>query len=256
MFDVRKNLVVGLLFILAFALITAFWQQIETILNVWEGALIYLPIVSWIIKRPDPVGKVSILIFGTICWILLGYFVGLSFRSLGLYVAADIKRARRITRIAIFLKLGFLWRVTIGVAILGDALTGLPRVRMEEYKGKRGFGFVTKVQRFHQKGKRSWWEFIVYSGDFPAYFLGRWSWYLVESCQKVLNPLGQMIATFATVGLGAPDDMYVDNFTVEDLREMARKIKEKEAILIAAGLADPNKPIIEEIETERENTAV
>lgn len=247
MLDPKKNLAVGVFALFALVLLKLFWSPVETILTAWDPALEYVPVVSRAVDAQEPGGSFIGFLLNAACWILLAYAVGLGTRAIGLWVAQDTARARRITKVTKQLRIGWLWRLTIGFAILADAITDLPRVRMEESgHGKRGFGFVTKVQRVrHARTGKSWFEFIIYSGDFPMYVLGRWNWYKVSSCEKSLNPLGELLITMATVGFGAPNNLIVDDFTEGDLREINRKIKKREALLIAAGFLDPDQTIEE-----------
>lgn len=250
MFDLKKNLAVGAFALFALALFTIFWSPIEIVLTRWDPVLDPIPFIGRAVDVQEPGGSVVGFALNAACWFLLAYASGLGTRAIGLWVAQDTARARRITKVTKQLHIGWLWRLTIGFAILADAITDLPRVRMEESgHGKRGFGFVTKVQRVRHAGKgKSWFEFIIYSGDFPTYVLGRWNWYKVSSCEKSLDPLGELLITMATVGFGAPNNLTVDDFTEGDLREISHKIKKREALLIAAGFLDPDQTI-EETET-------
>ncbi|OHA48330.1 MAG: hypothetical protein A2991_03235 [Candidatus Terrybacteria bacterium RIFCSPLOWO2_01_FULL_58_14] len=245
MFDLKKNLAIGIFALFAIALLKIFWGPIETVLTTWDPALEAVPVLDRAVDAQEPGGSFVGFALNAVCWALLAYGVGLGTRAIGLWVAQDAARARRITKTTKQLRIGWLWRLTIGYAILADAIIDLPRVRMEESgHGKHGFGFVTKVQRVHHvRTGKTWFEFIIYAGDFPTYVLGRWNWYKVSNCEKSLNPFGEMLITMATVGFGAPNNLVVDDFTEDDLIEINRRIKEREAILIATGFLDPDQTI-------------
>ena len=251
MFDFKKNVLVGAVFLVFGVILRMFWGPAESFLRVWDPLVEilqtianYLGFPSVIVHLPDPFGSGMHLVLGAVFWVLIVFLVGVLFRGIGLYVASDLGRAQEITRVAKRLHLGWAWRLTVGLAILADALSDLYYVRTEEYRGKRRFGLITKVQRVHHQGTgRSWFEFIVYNGGFPAYFFGSWNWYAVKNCQKVIDALSEMVVTFASVGLAAPSDLAVDDFSEEDLKKINQRLKEKEKFLVASGLVDPDQGI-------------
>jgi hypothetical protein len=244
-FSIRKNFIAGLAPAFLVGVFTIFVPIIRDIAAPYE----------YLLRELTPLGDFPGWIRQLVAIAMLlatVYGIGLASRAIGLYAGRDVDRAKRLMRRVERMHLGMLWRFTVGFAILADALQGLMYVRVTEFAmqinnrpvAKRTFGVITKVQRVHRRAERTWrWEFIVYKGDFPTYILGRIDWYDTDLCEKVLTPIEKMFVTLMTVGFAAPNRLQVDRFTETDFAEIEARLKERESLLIAAGLTDPDESI-------------
>ena len=249
MWSFKKNLAAGMIPLIILVFLKWFWGVVAAVTGMLDPVVRNIPLIGdFVIGRMifGPIAGFTIEIFFLM---LCMYLTGLLLRSIGLRVGRDLEHARKWTRRANrFKPVWLLWRLLIGLAVLADALEGLTGVMVEEYGGQN-FGVITKVQRVYHRSKRRWhWRFIVYLGDFPTFILGRIRWYRIERCEKVLNPLGEMFVTLASIGFAAPSDLDVDNFNDDDLLAISATLKKKEPMLLAAGLLGPDHPIVDEEE--------
>lgn len=242
-FDFKKNLFIGILIGIIFALAWFVLQGTLNFLKVWNVAEGLKP-YQIIADRAGLFEPLVLSVLKIALTVFILYFVSLIFRTTGLFIASDLNRARTCTRIAKKLKIMFVWRFTIGLALFTDALEGLQFVRIEEYNENRSLGLITGIQRvINRRTKRSRYEFRVYFGDFPTFVLGRWKWIGINRCEKIVTDAGQLIPVFFTAGFAGPRDLIIDTWELEDIRLITQKLKEREALLVAAGLADPDYPL-------------
>lgn len=236
MFSFARNFRAGLLPVTLYIILGFVLPFLSGAIGFWGFAVRHIPAI--------PGNEQLRFLAGLALTVTTIYLLGMLLRFLGHWAAKTEERARKVIRFVKRSHLLIPYRLTIGFAILSEALDGLQAVRVEEFTGKRSLGFITKVQRIHHPEQRSpWFEFIVYQGDFPSYFLGRWHWYEVRRCQKIIGPLGDLFVMMATVGFGAKSDLYVDDFGENDFRDIEQNLKKRESKLLAAGLVDPDEPI-------------
>ena len=93
MFDLKKNLAIGIFALFAIALLKIFWGPIETVLTTWDPALEAVPVLDRAVDAQEPGGSFVGFALNAVCWALLAYGVGLGTRAIGLWVAQDAARA-------------------------------------------------------------------------------------------------------------------------------------------------------------------
>jgi len=68
MFDLKKNLAIGIFALFAIALLKIFWGPIETVLTTWDPALEAVPVLDRAVDAQEPGGSFVGFALNAVCW--------------------------------------------------------------------------------------------------------------------------------------------------------------------------------------------